>query len=93
MSVLVTSEILGLFGKTLGADHMYYHHNWRKFRQHVKTPFSEKRKTLSWIFIAFLQSTQNFVHFEKKDPLHSLNIWEVIDSKKWGYLNVPKLLF
>ena len=32
-------------------------------------------------------STQNFAHFEKKDQLHSLNIWEVIESEKCGYLN------
>ena len=40
---------------------------------------SEKPKN---IFIAFLESTLNFEHFEKKNEPHSLSISEVIDSKK-----------
>ena len=44
-------------------------------------------KIFSEIFVAFFQSTQNFVHFEKEDQLHSLKIWEVIESEKCGYLN------
>ena len=31
--------------------------------------------------------------FEKKDQRYTLNIWEVIDSEKCGYLNAQKLLF
>ena len=30
-SFLARSEILGLFGNTLTADHMYSRHNWEKF--------------------------------------------------------------
>ena len=44
-------------------------------------------------FIAFSQSPQNFMHVRKKDQLYSLNIWEVTDSEKCGYLNARKLLF
>ena len=33
------------------------------------------------------------MHFEKKDQLFSLNISEVSDSEKCGYLNARKLLF
>ena len=33
------------------------------------------------------------MHFEKKDQLHSLNISEVIESEKYGYLNALKLPF
>ena len=47
----------------------------------------------SQTFIAFLRSSENFVHFEKKDQPHTLNISEVIDSEKCGYLNARKLLF
>ena len=50
-------------------------------------PLSQKQKTFSEIFIALSKSTQNFVHFEKKDQLHSVNILEIIDSNKCGYLN------
>ena len=27
------------------------------------------------------------MHFEKKGQLHTLNIWKVIESEKYGYLN------
>ena len=37
---------------------------------------SEKPKAFSQIFIAFLESTLNFKHFEKKEP-HSSSISEV----------------
>ena len=66
---------------------MYSRHNIWKFPQEVKKSLSQKGKAFSRIFIAFFQSTQNFAHFEKEDQLDSLNIWEVIDSKKCGYLN------
>ena len=37
--------------------------------------------------MGLLESKQNFVHFEKKGQLLRLNISEVIDSEKSGYLN------
>ena len=37
--------------------------------------------------MAILESTQNFAHFEKKDQDNSLNILEVTESEKCGYLN------
>ena len=52
-----------------------------------------ERKTFSGIFIAYSKFAQNSVHFEKKHQLYSLNISEVSDSEKCGYLNAPKLLF
>ena len=33
------------------------------------------------------------MHFEEKDEVHSLNISEVIDSEKYGYLNAQKVPF
>ena len=33
------------------------------------------------------------MHFYKKDQLDRLNILEVIDSEKYGYLNARKLPF
>ena len=80
-SLFIRCEILGLFGNTLSADHMYCHHNWGKFPQHVKTPLSQKGKTFFVIFILFLQSTQNFALFEK---FFSLIAWIV------GNLLTPK---
>ena len=49
---------------------------------------SEKPKTFSDCFIAFLESTLNFEHFEKINKPHSSSIPEVIDSEICGYLNV-----
>ena len=46
----------------------------------------EKLKTISQIFISFLESTLNFKHFEKKE-LHSSGISEVIDYEQSAYLN------
>ena len=91
--LFVPFEILGMFGNTLAADDMYSRHNWAKFPQHVKTPLSQKQKTFSEIFIAFLEFTQNFAHFEKRGQLYGLNSWEVIVSEKCGCLNARKLLF
>ena len=60
--------------------------------QQVQTPLSLKQKTLHGLFIAFLKSTWNGEHFEKKGESSSLNISEVIDSKRGGYLSAWKAL-
>ena len=66
---------------------------WKKIAEGVPLPLSQKRKTFCRIFIAFSQCVQNFVHFERKDQLYNLNISEIIDCEKYGYLNARKLLF
>ena len=38
-------------------------------------------------------STENFTHFEKKYQRQSLNISEIIDFHKCGYLNAWDFLF
>ena len=53
---------------------------------------SKKPEIFSPIFIALLQSTEDFACFEKKDPLHSLNISAVVDPEKCGYFNARKLV-
>ena len=55
---------------------------------------SEELKILCSIFIAFLESTLSFNHFEKKKKeLRSLSISEVIDSERRAYLNLYGVLF
>ena len=54
---------------------------------------SKQPKLFCCFFIAFLESTLNFEHFEKKFELHSLSISEIIDSERRGYLNAEKVLF
>ena len=55
---------------------------------------SEELKILCSIFIAFLESTLSFNHFEKKKKeLRSWSISEVIDSERRAYLNLYGVLF
>ena len=56
--------------------------------QQFQTPFSEKQKTFSGFFIAFLKCAWNLDHFLKKDEYSTLIISEIIDAERRGYLNV-----
>ena len=58
------------------------------FTKEIEAPFSQKQKTFSRYFIAFLKCTLNLEHFEIKDVYSSLVISKVIDSERGGYLNV-----
>ena len=60
----------------------------KNFPQQVQTPLSQKQKTLSGFFIAFLKYSWNLEHFQKKDDYPSLIISEIIDAERRGYLNV-----
>ena len=71
---------------------MYSGRNMQTLTQQVQTPLSLKQKTFSGFFIAFLKSTWNGEHFEKKGQSSSLSISEIIDSKRGGYLSVWKAL-
>ena len=92
MSSLVRSKILGLFVNTLTAEYTYSRRNMKPFTQHIETPLSLKQKTFSEFFIAFLKSTWNGEHFQKKGESFSLSICEIIDSKRSGYLSAWKAL-
>ena len=91
-SALVRSKILGLFVNTLNAEYTYSGRNMKILMQQVQTPFSLKQKTFSGFFIAFLKSTWNGEHFQKKGESSSLSISEIIDSKRGGYLSACKAL-
>ena len=56
--------------------------------QHFQTPLSQKQKTFSEFFIAFLKCAWNLEHFQKKDEYPSLIISEMIDAERRGYLDV-----
>ena len=60
--------------------------------QQVQTPLSLKQKTFSGFFIAFLESTWNGEHFQRKGESSSLSISEIIDSKRGGYLSAWEAL-
>ena len=82
-----------MFLNTLTAEYKYSRRNMHTFTEQVQTPFSLKKKTFSDFFIAFLKSTWNGEHFQKKKgESSSLSISEIIDSKRGGYLSAWKAL-
>ena len=85
MSALLLSEILSLFGNTSTADDKYSCHNMHNFLQQIQTLLSQKRKTSSGFFVAFLKCALNLEHFGKKDECPSLIISEIIVSERGGY--------
>ena len=91
-SALVRSKILGLFVNTLSAEYKYSRWYMQTFPQQVQTLLSLKQKTFFTFFIAFLESTWNGEHFQKKGECSSLSISEIIDSKRGGYLSAWKAL-
>ena len=62
------------------------------FTQQVQIPLSLKQKTFSGFLNAFLKSTWNGEHFQKRGEFSSLSISEIIDSKIGGYLSAWKAL-
>ena len=81
-------EILSLFVNALTSDDKYSDSNMQNFPQQFQTPLSQKQKTLSGFFIAFMICAWNLEHFQKKDGYPSLIISEIIDAERSGYLNV-----
>ena len=58
------------------------------FTQQLEALLSQKQKTFSGFFIAFLKCALNLEHLEKKEEYSSLVISKVTDSERSGYLNV-----
>ena len=81
-----------MFLSTLTDEYKYSRRNMQSFAQQVQTPLSLQQKALSRFLIAFLKSTWNGEHFQKKGESSSLSISEIIDSKRGGYLNAWKAL-
>ena len=73
-------------------EYTYYGRNMETLMQQVQTPLSLKQKTFSGFLIAFLKSTWNGEHFQKKGESSSLSISEIIASKRGGYLSAWKAL-
>ena len=87
-TALLWSKILRLFANTFTADDKYSFRNMQNFRQQLQTLLSQKRKTVSGFFIAFLKCSWNSQHSEKKDECPSLIISEIIVSERGCYWNV-----
>ena len=69
-------------------DDKYSRRNMLNFTQQFEALLSQKQKTFSVFFVAFLKCALNLEHFEKKDEYPSLVISRIIDSERGGYLNV-----
>ena len=80
-SLLLTSQILGLLVNTLAADEKYPVLSRDNLTIPIQMQLSQKQKTFSQFFAAFLKSTLNFKHFESKDDPHRFCIFEVTDSE------------
>ena len=87
-SALVSSEILTVYVNTLTTDDKYSSRNMLNFTQQLEALLSQKEKTYSGFFLAFLKCALNLEKFEKKDDYRSLVISKVIDSERGSYLNV-----
>ena len=87
-SAIVLSEILTLFVNILTTDDKYSRRNMLNFTQQIEAPLSQKQKTFSGFFIAFLKFALNLENLEKKSEYPSRVISKIIDSERGGYLNV-----
>ena len=84
ISPLVISQIIGVFHNTLTANDKYTVRDCVNLSSLIQVQLSLKRTIYSNIFVAFLQSTSNFKHFEKKGDRHSYFISEITDCERHG---------
>ena len=68
-SLLVICKISRLFPNTLSADGKYSLLNRDNLTQPIQIQLSRKQKTFSGFFFAFLKSSWNFEHFQKKTKM------------------------
>lgn len=73
MSLLLRSEILGLFVNTLTVYDRYSLYNREKFQQSIQMQLSKNPKK---------------EHFKAKENPRSLSISEIAESERHSYLNV-----
>ena len=79
--MFLTGQIVGLLVNTFPADENYTVLNRDNLTIPIQMQLSQKQKTFSQFFAAFLKSTLNFKHFESKDDPHRFCIFEVTDSE------------
>ena len=80
--MLVLCKFLRLLVKTLTDDEKYSLLYRDNLTQQIQILLSQKPKTFSQFLSAFLKSTLNFEHFEKKDDPHSRIISQITVSEK-----------
>ena len=70
-SFLVIHNTLRLFINTLTADDKHYLLNRDNLVQRIQMNLSQKQRTFSAFFFAFLMSLLNFKHLPKNEDSHS----------------------
>ena len=80
--MLVLCKILRLFFNTMTDDDKYSLLYRDNLMQPIQILLSQRQKTFSLFFSAFLKSTLNFEHSRKKDDPHSRFISEITVSEK-----------
>ena len=80
--MLVLCKFLRLLVKTLTDDEKFSLLYRENLMQPIQILLSEKPKIFSQFFSAFLKSTLNFEHFQKKDDPHSRCISQITVSEK-----------
>ena len=78
-SLLLTCQVLGPPVNTLAADERYPVLNRDDLSVGSQIQLSQKQKTFSQFFAAFLKFSLNFKYFEKNDAPHRFSIFEVTD--------------
>ena len=80
-SLLLRWKTLGLLINTLAVYEKHPVLNRDNLTIPIQMHLSQKQKTLSEFFAAFLKSNWNFERFEKKNDLHRFFFFEVMDSE------------
>ena len=80
-SFFLTCQILGLLVNTLATDEKYPVLNRDNLTIPIQMQLSQKQKTFSEFFAAFLKSRLNFKYFLKKDDPPRFCIFEITDSE------------
>ena len=81
-SAIVWSEILTLFVNTLTTDDKYCRRNMLNFTQQIEAPLSQKQKTLSGFFIAFLKCAFNLENIKEKISILASFFPELLTPKE-----------
>ena len=80
--MLLLCKFLRVLVKRLTDDEKYSLLYRENLTQPIQILLSQKRKTVAQFFSAFLKSTLNFAHFQKKDDSHSRHISQITVSEK-----------
>ena len=80
-SLLMRCKILALLLNTLAADEKYLVLHRDNLTIPIQMQLSQKQKTFSEFFAAFLKSRLNFKYFLKKDDPPRFCIFEITDSE------------